>query len=98
MGESGEGLWGDAFGVFKEGGEWTFAANKEGMKVSMKVIVIARPIRCAVSGCKGKIVWEKQNPISVSGHCDECQAGWTLLLTQGPTWIKDLEELTTCPA
>ena len=53
------------------------------MKIIMKVI--PRPIPCAVSGCKGKIVWMKQNPISVCGLCYECQAGWTLLLTQGPT-------------
>ena len=51
--------------------------------------VIARSIPCAVSGCKGKIVWEKQNPRSVCGYCDECQAGWTLLLTQGPIWIEE---------
>ena len=57
--------------------------------------VIARSIPCAVSGCKGKIVWEKQNPRSVCGHCDECQAGWTLLLTQGPTWIEKYETKST---
>ena len=60
--------------------------------------VIARSILCMVPGCKDKIVWEKQNLISMCGYCDECQASWTLLLTRGPTWIEEYERksITAC--
>lgn len=39
---------------------------------------------CPIPSCRGNIIWKKAFDIAVTGHCNYCNAGFTLLVNELP--------------